>query len=97
VRCPSKRGAHINSTDPPCRRAPPCGGPDDPVVLDRLIPHVPSADGDQESFPRRLCRLFYAVRAPAGPRSLRRADPLCMARWSVLSLSIRYCGSSLEA
>ncbi len=26
-----------------------------------------------------------------------RAAPLCMARWSVLSLSIKYCGSSLEA
>ena len=26
-----------------------------------------------------------------------RAEPLCMARWSVLSLSIKYCGSSFEA
>jgi hypothetical protein len=51
----------------------------------------------QEFLPRRLFRLFDIVRAPAGRRSLRRADPLCMAKWSVLSLSIRYCGSSLEA
>lgn len=27
----------------------------------------------------------------------RRADPLCIARWSVLSLLIKYCGSSFEA
>ena len=26
-----------------------------------------------------------------------RAEPLCIAKWSVLSLLIRYCGSSLEA
>jgi hypothetical protein len=26
-----------------------------------------------------------------------RAEPLCMAKWSVLSLLIKYCGSSLEA
>src|SRR5690348_12857977 len=29
--------------------------------------------------------------------TLVRADPLCMARWSVLSLLIRYCGSAFEA
>ena len=26
-----------------------------------------------------------------------RAEPLCMAKWSVLSLLIKYCGSSFEA
>jgi hypothetical protein len=51
----------------------------------------------QEFLPRRLCRVFDIVRAPAERRSLRRADPLCMAKWSVLSLSTRYCGSFLEA
>lgn len=25
------------------------------------------------------------------------AEPLCMAKWSVLSLLIKYCGSSFEA
>src|SRR5438132_12260725 len=30
-------------------------------------------------------------------RSLRSADPLCMARWSVVSLLIRYCGSFFDA
>jgi hypothetical protein len=28
---------------------------------------------------------------------LMRAAPLCMAKWSVLSLLIKYCGSSFEA
>ena len=36
-------------------------------------------------------------RPAAAPRSLRSADPLCTATWSVLSLSMTYCGSSLEA
>ena len=26
-----------------------------------------------------------------------KAEPLCMAMWSVLSLAIKYCGSSFEA
>jgi hypothetical protein len=51
---------------------------------------------------RSVRRAGYAAlsdiaRTPAGRHSLWRADPLCMAKWSVLSLSIRYCGSSLEA
>ena len=36
-------------------------------------------------------------RPAAALRSLRSADPLCTATWSVLSLSMTYCGSSLEA
>src|SRR4029453_9963907 len=52
---------------------------------------------DQDALPRWLRRLLDGAGAPARLRSLRSADPLCMARWSVLSLSIRYCGSSLEA
>jgi hypothetical protein len=52
---------------------------------------------DQDSWPRRLRRPLDGAGAPASLCSLRRADPLCMATWSVLSLSIRYCGSSLEA
>jgi hypothetical protein len=37
------------------------------------------------------------ARIDAGLPSLRSADPLCMAEWSVLSLSIRYCGVFFDA
>src|ERR1039457_5505961 len=40
---------------------------------------------------------FYSQPAHCLLLSFLSADPLCMARWSVVSLLIKYCGSSFEA
>ena len=42
-------------------------------------------------------RLHYSQCALCVLLSFLSADPLCMARWSVVSLLIKYCGSSFEA
>src|SRR5665213_3283730 len=42
-------------------------------------------------------RFFYSSRAHGLPLSCLSAEPLCMARWSVVSLLIKYCGSSFDA
>src|ERR1035437_3595245 len=39
---------------------------------------------------------FYSPRAHGLLLSFFSADPLCMARWSVVVLLIKYCGSSFE-
>src|SRR5665213_3406552 len=47
--------------------------------------------------------LFHATDSCLSPRahclllSFLSADPLCIAKWSVVSLLIKYCGSSVEA
>ena len=43
-------------------------------------------------FPRNR-QFFYSQRAHGLRLSFLSADPLCMARWSVVSLLIKYCGS----
>jgi hypothetical protein len=67
------------------------------VLSGRLFTHSLQSHHIQEPLPRRRPGLSGVALRLAGSRSLRSADPLCMARWSVLSLSIRYCGSSREA
>ena len=42
-------------------------------------------------------RLYYSQRAHCVLLSFLIADPLCMAKWPVVSLLIKYCGSSFEA
>ena len=44
-----------------------------------------------------FANFFYFQRAHGLLLSFRSADPLCMAKWSVVSLLIKYCGSSFEA
>jgi hypothetical protein len=48
-------------------------------------------------FFRTIGNSYYFQRGHGLLLSFLSADPLCMARWSVVSLLIKYCGSSFEA